>query len=217
MDTIELFSFEGCPYAQRSRMMLVEKNIDCKMVEIDLKNRPNWFSKLAPLGKVPLLRHNGHVIYESRIINEYLEEVFPLPKLLPNNNIKRAITRFWVEYCDSYFMPALRKLNVKNRNKDYVKNCVSLAKVFNFIEDEAFSKNSTGPFLMGASVTLADIQFMPFIERFSCYEELWGVKVPSNCDQFNNWVSVMKTRDSYRMTCKPHSYHLKRYTAFTNN
>ena len=44
MIEIELFSFEGCPYAKRSRMMLVEKGLDYKLVQIDLNNRPLWFS-----------------------------------------------------------------------------------------------------------------------------------------------------------------------------
>ena len=77
MSEIELFSYEACPFAQRTRMMLIEKQADFSLTEVNLKNKPDWWKKLSPTGKVPLIRHKNNIIYESRIINEYLEEILP--------------------------------------------------------------------------------------------------------------------------------------------
>ena len=62
MSSIELYSFEGCPYAQRSRMTLREKGLDFVLTEIDLFNQPAWFRDISPYGKVPVLRHEGATI-----------------------------------------------------------------------------------------------------------------------------------------------------------
>ena len=57
--------------------MLSEKQIPFQVTEIDLKNKPDWFLKISPYGKVPVLQHDDAVVYESAVINEYLDEVFP--------------------------------------------------------------------------------------------------------------------------------------------
>ena len=90
MSKVELFSYEACPYAQRTRMVLIEKGIEFELTEIDLYERPAWFREVSPYGKVPVLRHDGRVVYESAIINQYLDEVFPEPPLMPADPYGRA-------------------------------------------------------------------------------------------------------------------------------
>ena len=62
---IEIISSKSCPFAQRSRMVLLEKGIDFVFTEIDLNDKPDWFLKVSPYGKVPVIRHDGAVIWES--------------------------------------------------------------------------------------------------------------------------------------------------------
>jgi glutathione S-transferase len=90
MQKLEIISSKSCPFAQRSRMVLLEKGIDFDFTEIDLDNKPDWFLKVSPYSKVPVIRHNGAVIWESAVINEYLDEVFPEPPLLPHDPVARA-------------------------------------------------------------------------------------------------------------------------------
>ena len=87
---IELFSARVCPYAHRSRLVLMEKGIDFELTEIDLRNKPQRFLEVSAYGKVPALVRDGLAIYESAIINEYLEEVFPEPPLMPRDPGERA-------------------------------------------------------------------------------------------------------------------------------
>jgi glutathione S-transferase len=96
----ELISFDLCPYVQRSVITLKHKKIDFKLTLIDLSNPPEWFNKISPLGKVPLLlvrEKSGEpvVLFESAVINEYLDEVTP-PSILPKDPLAKARERAWV-------------------------------------------------------------------------------------------------------------------------
>jgi glutathione S-transferase len=78
---IRLYSYDACPFARRTRMVLAEKSIDFTLEAIDVHNKPEGWSEISPSGKVPLLRHRNTSIYESSIINQYLDELFPDPPL----------------------------------------------------------------------------------------------------------------------------------------
>src|SRR6185437_13431622 len=99
--SFELVSFDICPYVQRSIITLKHKKLDFKLTVIDLSKPPEWFEKLSPLGKVPLLLVRGApqneptAIFESAIINEYIDEVTP-PSLLPKDPLEKARERAWV-------------------------------------------------------------------------------------------------------------------------
>ncbi len=209
MPEVELFSFESCPYAQRTRMALIEKGVDFELTEIDLFNRPDWFKEVSPYGKVPVLRHAGEVIYESAIINQYLDEVFPEPPLMPGTPLGRARARIWMDYCETRFLTATHKLmSEADDPKRRAANLVKLDEVLRFIEYEGLRKLSGGPFWLGADVSLVDLQFSPFFERFGTYEELAGASWPSDCPRLTEWFAAMRERESYRRTAKPTADHV---------
>ena len=99
MAEVEIYSSTVCPYAHRTRLTLLEKGIDFKLTEIDLENKPDWFSEISPSGKVPVIKHKNDRVWESTIINEYLDEVFPTPPLMPLDSGRRAIARIWIDEC----------------------------------------------------------------------------------------------------------------------
>lgn len=215
MSDLELFSFEACPYAQRTRMLLIEKDIDVSLTEVDLYNKPDWWNELSPYGKVPLLRHNGDIVYESRIINEYLEDTFPEPALLPANPMRRAKARIWIDFVDSYLMPPLHALIADSRHEEkQVKNREVVAEKFLFLENEGFRKLGDGPFFLGANISLVDLQLMPFIERFPCYEALWGASIPDACTRLRAWIDAMQERTSHQQTVNTFEYHMERYKKY---
>jgi len=215
MPDIELFSFEACPYAQRTRMMMIEKEIDFSLTEVDLYNKPDWWKELSPHGKVPLIRHNSEIVYESRIINEYLEDAFPAHALLPADPMPRAKARIWIDYCDSYLLPALHNLIADRHDEEkQIENRETIAKKLSFLEHEGFRKMGDGPFIMGDKITLADLQYMPFIERFPCYKELWGAKIPEDCIFLRRWIETMKERESHKSTVNTLDFHMERYQRY---
>jgi glutathione S-transferase len=210
MSQVELFSFEGCPYAQRSRLVLIEKDIVFELTEIDLYNRPAWFREVSPYGKVPVLRHDGRVIYESGIINQYLDEAFPQPPLMPADPYGRAQARIWMDYCDSRFLPATHRLMAERAQPaKLAENHEKLAEVMRFMEHEGLRRLSSGPYWLGHSPTLVDFHFLPFFERFAVYEELAGVRWPDDCSRLRAWYETIGQRPSFIATRHTLDFHLE--------
>jgi glutathione S-transferase len=215
MSAVALYSYDACPFAQRSRMTLLEKQVDFKLVEIDLYDRPDWWARLSPYGKVPLLKHGDGVVYESRIINEYLEDVFPSPALMPSDPYQRAQARIWIDYCDTRFLPACHQLipDRKDPNKQ-AENRARLAEAMIFMETEGLRRLSDGPFWMGKQITLVDIHYAPFIERFPCYQELWDAPWPAECTRLRQWFDAISERASFTGTRHEFEFHLERYRKY---
>ena len=84
---LTLISHKLCPYVQRAVIALTEKGVPFERIDIDLANKPDWFLKISPLGKVPVLlvetADGEAALFESNVICEYIEETHPQPRLLP--------------------------------------------------------------------------------------------------------------------------------------
>jgi len=100
MAELTLVSFETCPFVQRSTIALQEKGVDYAIEYIDLRNKPDWFLRISPHGKVPVLRVGETVIFESAVILEYLDETRP-PRLHPEDPLERARDRAWFSLSDA--------------------------------------------------------------------------------------------------------------------
>ncbi|MGC9457270.1 MAG: glutathione S-transferase family protein, partial [Halothiobacillaceae bacterium] len=81
---LELISFKLCPFVQRSVITLLHKDQPFETTFINLMDPPDWFSEISPLGKVPLLRVDDTVLFESAVINEFIDEVTP-DRLMPED------------------------------------------------------------------------------------------------------------------------------------
>jgi glutathione S-transferase len=92
-----LVSHVLCPYVQRAAIVLAEKCIPFRCDDIDLANKPDWFLKVSPLGKTPVLLVGEVAIFESAVICEYLDET-TLPRLHPADALQRAQHRSWMEF-----------------------------------------------------------------------------------------------------------------------
>jgi len=104
-----LVSARICPYVQRTAIVLEEKNVDYDVRFVDLHKKPDWFLALSPLEKVPILKIDGLVLFESAVINEYLNERYLEPPMLSQGPEKRARERAAIEFfgqmtADSYRM-----------------------------------------------------------------------------------------------------------------
>src|SRR5215467_3560982 len=94
---LKLISHKLCPYVQRAVIALTEKRVPFERIDIDLANKPDWFLKVSPLGKTPVLMVGNHAIFESAVILEYLEETQARP-LHPADPLVRAEHRAWIEF-----------------------------------------------------------------------------------------------------------------------
>ncbi|XP_059677242.1 glutathione S-transferase omega-1 isoform X2 [Gavia stellata] len=96
---IRLYSMRFCPFAQRTRLVLRAKGISHEVININLKNKPDWFFEKNPFGLVPVLETSkGQLIYESPITCEYLDEAFPGKKLMPSDPYERAFQKMLLEH-----------------------------------------------------------------------------------------------------------------------
>ena len=209
MPALELFSFAACPYAQRTRMVLAEKALDFDLVEIDLHNRPAWFREVSPYGKVPVLRHAGRIVYESAIINQYLDEAFPAQPLMPADPWGRAVARIWMDYCDSRYLPAVQRLMAGRGDAARRAGAQeALREVLRFMEHEGLRKLGDGPYWLGPAPTLVDFHYLPFFERFAVYQELAGADWPADCTRLRGWYEAAGQRPSFIGTRHTLDFHL---------
>ena len=93
-------------------MVLHEKGVDFEVHEVDLSNKSEEFLSVSPYGKVPLLRVDGTSLYESNIVNEYLDEVHKSPRLMPETPEGRALARSWMAFADDYFFPSIFRVRM---------------------------------------------------------------------------------------------------------
>ena len=109
---IRLYNAQRCPYARRTRMVLHEKGIDFDVHEVDLSNKSEEFLSVSPYGKVPVVSLNGISLYESNVVNEYLDEVHEVPRLMPANPEQRALARSWMAFANDYFFPFIFRISM---------------------------------------------------------------------------------------------------------
>jgi glutathione S-transferase len=152
---ITLYDADRCPYCARTRIALAEKDVEYETVVIDLDDRPAWIYEKNPTGRVPVLEEGEFVLPESAVINEYLNERFPEPPLLPADPADRSLARVAIFRFDSlsraYY--ALRRGDDDAR----AKLDAELAKLDRTLEAQLF--------LTGREFGLADIAYVPWILR----------------------------------------------------
>jgi glutathione S-transferase len=214
---VEIISADICPFAQRSRIVLLEKGVDFTLSEIDLKNKPDWFLRISPYSKVPVLRHGETCIYESAIINEYLDEMFPEPPLMPGSPADRAGARIWIDFCNNRFVTTFYKLLLeqdRNKQDDYREQMLDHLR---FIETEAlFVAPSSGPYWMGKDFFLVDASFAPFFERFVALEHYRDVVIPPQCTRLCVWITALRERESVKTTSRSRDYFIARYASYAD-
>ncbi len=167
--SLELISFKICPFVQRAAITLNYKNIPHTITYIDLDNPPDWFLKISPFGKVPLLRVDGEtVLFESAVINEYLDEITPNP-LMPNDPLVRAVNRAWIEFSSACLVDHFMLVGAVNEG-DFAKHNQSLTDKLQRMEDKLIS--SPGPYFNGTDLALVDTAFAPLFMRLALLRPL---------------------------------------------
>ncbi len=195
---IELYDYPKCPFCRKVRITLLEKGIKYRNNFVDLRKKEQKgpdFLKLNPLGKVPVLVHNSRAIYESTVINEFLEEFYPEPALLPVNMYDKASARILVEYSERSFHTDVfniyKELNFKEefkRNQDRIRiNRILVSKHLSYLNNILEGKD----YLVG-EFSLADISFMP---RVLIFESL-GIEIETKNHNLLRWIDNLKSRES---------------------
>lgn len=91
-----LYSGTTCPFSQRCRIVLFEKGMDFQIIDVDIHNKPEDLAAMNPYNKVPVLVERDLILHEANIINEYIDERFPHPQLMPADPVMRGRTRLFL-------------------------------------------------------------------------------------------------------------------------
>jgi glutathione S-transferase len=179
---LQLIDAPRCPYCARTRIALAEKGVAYEAVVIDLQNRPAWVYELNATGRVPVLEEDGWALPESAVINEYLEERFPEPPLLPADAAERAAARLRIfrhdDFSDPYYALRRREDGAEARFAH------ALADL-----DRALAAM---PYLTGPTFGLADIAYVPWVIRA---RDMLGVSL-APYPNIEAWLAQLAERPS---------------------
>ncbi len=200
-EKLELISSDRCPSVQRSVITLEEKKVPYKLTILDPYDPPEWFSKISPLGKVPVLRINDDaVLFESAVINEYLDEVTP-GSMHPQDPLDRATNRSWIEFGGGMLSDTFRLMTVASQDEfqSTIDNLSgSLSRVEAVLDDQ-------GPFFNGAEFSVVDAAYAPLFVRLGILSDLvtLDVSVTKELPKVDRWGKAMLAEPSVQAVITP--------------
>ncbi|MGY6268111.1 glutathione S-transferase N-terminal domain-containing protein [Achromobacter denitrificans] len=187
-----LYSGTTCPFSQRCRFVLFEKGMDFEIRDIDLYNKPEDISVMNPYGQVPILVERDLVLYESNIINEYIDERFPHPQLMPADPVMRARTRLFLYNFEKELFVHVSTLEDRGAKPDEKK----LANARQNIRDRLAQlapmllKNK---YMLGEEFSMLDVAVAPLLWRLDHY----GIELPKNAAPLQKYAERIFSRPAY--------------------
>ena len=165
---MNLYSGTTCPFSHRCRIVLYEKQMDFQVIDVDLFNKPEDIAVINPYNRVPVLVDRDLVLYEANIINEYIDERFPHPQLMPPDPQTRAKARqllYTMEHeLFSHIEPLEKNLKSADKARAHVRDRLTeLSPVFN-----------KQKFMLGDDFSMLDVAIAPLLWRLGHY----GIELP---------------------------------------
>ena len=188
---LTLISHKLCPYVQRVVIALIESGVSFKRIDIDLRNKPDWFMKISPLGKVPILViDDDTVLFESAIIAEYVNDINSgtLLKKLP---AEKAEQRSWIEFASAMLNNIGQLYNAKTRN-DFSEVTMQINSKWYQLE-QALYKNE---FFTGNKFSLVDSAFAPVFRYFEVFENFVELEFIKRYPKVKQWRKSLASRPS---------------------
>lgn len=157
-------------------------------MECDLSNKSEELRRLNPYAKVPVLVDGDTVIYESAVINEYLDEKYPQVPLMPKDLAERAQVRIWIDFCNTRLQAAAGNIR---HDHEVEKNKKRLAEHLETLDAQMAGKD----FIVG-DYSLADITYIPFFTRQDAYRTSITDALPN----VKRWRDALLERPKVRST-----------------
>ena len=161
---MQLYSGTTCPFSHRCRFVLYEKGMDFQVIDVDLYNKPEDIAVMNPYNRVPVLVDRELVLYESNIINEYIDERFPHPQLMPADPVQRARARLTLFNLEIELFSQIEALESgKEKQVDKARQQVT-ERLTEFAPVLARTK-----YMLGDDFTMADVAIAPLLWRLEHY------------------------------------------------
>lgn len=179
-------------------MTLEEKGIPYDIKYIDLADKPDWFLAISPLGKVPVLLVDDTAIFESAVINEFIEET-TAGRMHPEDAVERAHHRAWIEFVSTLLVDSFGMAIAPDEALARKKAATVKAKLARLEEQVS------GPLFGGEALSLVDAATAPLLQRLTWYQEF----VPSlaffeGLPKIAAWRDALFSRASFQRSAIPH-------------
>ncbi len=186
-----LYSGTTCPFSQRCRFVLFEKGMDFEIRDIDLYNKPEDIAVMNPYGQVPILVERDLILYESNIINEYIDERFPHPQLMPADPIMRARTRLFLYNFEKELFVHVSTLENRSIRDEKVRD-TARANIRDRLAQLAplLVKNK---FMLGEEFSMLDVAVAPLLWRLAHY----GIELPKSAAPIQKYAERLFSRPAY--------------------
>jgi RNA polymerase-associated protein len=186
-----LYTGTSDPYSHRTRIVLFEKDIECQIVEVDLAKKPRELGELNPYNQVPTMVDRDLVLYESNIINEYLDERLPHPPLMPVDPVSRARARLMLVRFDRDWYSLLNDITggdkkVAARARQTLRD--GLTVISPIFKEQAFA--------LGEEFSLVDCSLAPLLWRL----EDWDIELPRQAKPILDYADRLFARKSFKLS-----------------
>lgn len=196
---LELISHKLCPYVQRARIVLAEKNIPHEIRFINLADKPAWFREISPLGKVPVLLVDGRPLFESAVIAEFLDEIsqqiMRQGSMLPADPLLRARSRAWIQFAASN-LDRVASLYRASDIASFELAAAGLKQQFARLEREL----GEGPYFNGLYFSLVDAAYAPLFRYFDVIDRFAELQLFESKPRLLAWRQALQSRSSVQQS-----------------
>lgn len=196
---IKLYHFPGSTNSRKVRIALIEKGLEFERVLVDLtkgEQKSPEYLKIHPFGQVPALDDEGFIVYDSTIINEYLEDEYPYPPLFPADSEGKARARMMEDFRDNYFNPPFVEIIREVRLKpEAERNQETIAKAKNRILAcfERIEGWLEGKEYLAGTFSIADIAYMANFDLLDRFQ----IGLDPKHRNAAAWIERLKARPSF--------------------
>jgi len=162
-----LYSGITCPFSQRCSFVLYEKGMDFEIKDVDVFNKPEDLALMNPYNQVPVLVERDLILHESNIINEYIDERFPHPQLMPGDPVMRGRGRLVLYRMEKELFSLVQVLeNPESTNKEQAKAREAIGNGLTLLAP-SFTKNK---YILGDDFSMIDVALSPLLWRLDYYD-----------------------------------------------
>jgi RNA polymerase-associated protein len=189
-----LYSGTICPYSHRCRIVLFEKGMDFQVIDVDVFNKPEDLAVMNPYNKVPVLVERDLILYEANIINEYIDERFPHPQLMPADPVMRARARLFLHrfeqelFCHIEGLESGVAKNVEKARAAVRENLTQIAPVF-----------TKQKYMLGDEFSMLDVAIAPLLWRLDHY----GIQLDKEAAPLMKYAERLFSRPAYSEAMTP--------------
>tara|TARA_B110000003_G_scaffold16073_1_gene15941 strand:- start:621 stop:1217 length:597 start_codon:yes stop_codon:yes gene_type:complete len=191
---MKLYSNSTDPFSHRCRIVLFEKGMDFEVVDVDLTNKPEDLSTLSPYSDYPVLVERDLILTDANIINEYIDERFPHPQLMPPDPVMRARARLFLKDFESQLF-----INMSDLESEDAEVSESARKKVTDILMQISPILGKQAYLLHEEYSMLDVAIAPLLWRLDHY----NIKLPSSCAPLLKYADKIFQRPLFEEAMSP--------------